>query len=321
MYETIQSRAIIGTFARELEVAQGPAWVDQASWLNGDSDQAEETYGWLGLPPVMREWIGERSAKQLVEEGMIIRNRDYEATLEFHRRDMRREKFGLIQKRIAGLAERAKAHWAQLLTPLLINGDTSASTYGVRSTYDGVNFFGATHRGSQNNVVGISGVSSNRPTVAQAQEGLLQAVERLASFQDEHDEPINETMQSLVVICPPSILGAVAAAISNATIQGTGSGVDNVLTNLGKTWSVADNARLASVTGWGTGTGRALVVCRTDSTMKALIRQEEEGVQIGSTATGSEEEFKVNRHLYGISASRGVGYGLWEHAIKVTFAA
>ena len=37
-------------------------------------------------------------------------------------------------------------------------------------------------------------------------------------------------------------------------------------------------------------------------------------------AEGSEEEIKNNRHLYGIRATRGVGYGLWEHAVEVTFA-
>lgn len=321
MYETIQSRAVIGTIARELELARGPGWVEACSWYNGDSDQAEENYQWVGLPPAMREFIGERKAVELVEEGLIIPNKEYEATLEFHVRDLRRDRFGMLLQRAAMLAERTAAHWAQLLTPLLYNGQTSVATYGARRTYDGANFFGNGHRGAQNNVVAITGVSGNRPTVAQAQDGLLQAVERLAGFLDEHGEPVNETMQSLAVVCPPSILGPVSGAVSNATIQGTGSGVDNVLTNLGKTWSVYDNARLAAIDTWGTGTGRKMVVMRTDSRMKPLIRQEESGVQVGGTQVGGDEEFKQRRRLFGVDASRGIGYGLWEQAILVTFSA
>lgn len=321
MYETIQSRAILGMFARELELASGPSWVELCTWLNSDSNSAEESYRWVGLPPVMRKWIGERSAKQLTEEGLIIPNEDYEATLEFHRRDLRRDKTAQLQKRIRGLSIRAAAHWASILTPLLTNGDNSVATYGARATYDGVDFFGSGHRGSQSNIVAITGVASNRPTVAQMQDGLLQAVEKFAGFLDEHNEPCNETLESLVVVCPPSILGAVSSAINNASVQGSGGAIDSSIKNLGKRWVVSDNARLQSVAGWGTSTGRALAVLRADSDMMAFIRQEEEGLQIGSTASGSEEEFLRNRHLYGVQASRGVGYGLWEHAVKVTFAA
>ncbi|MBI5872985.1 MAG: Mu-like prophage major head subunit gpT family protein, partial [Candidatus Omnitrophica bacterium] len=37
-------------------------------------------------------------------------------------------------------------------------------------------------------------------------------------------------------------------------------------------------------------------------------------------AEGSEEEFKNNRHLYGVKASRNVGYGYWQQAVHCTLS-
>jgi len=36
-------------------------------------------------------------------------------------------------------------------------------------------------------------------------------------------------------------------------------------------------------------------------------------------AEGSEEEFRNNRHLYGLKKIGNVGYGLWSGAVLTTF--
>ena len=311
MYESIQSRAVIGAIERAIGAVNGPGWVEPFSWLNGESDQATEEYAWLGVPPVMRKWIGERRAKQLAAEGVLIANDDYEATLEFHRRDLRRDKFGMMLQRVAQMAQRTGAHWAKLLTPLLTNGAASLATYGARSTYDGVNFFGNGHRGAQDNDIGAS-MAGATPTVAEVEDGLRQVFEALASFLDEEDEPANEDMTSLVIVHPAAMSGRISAAMQQY-IQGSGGTRQSVLPNL-ISWSHWANPRL------DTSSTTTCYVARADAPMKALIRQEEEGVMVGSTATGSEEEFKQNRHLYGVQASRGVGYGLWEYACRLTFS-
>ena len=50
-----------------------------------------------------------------------------------------------------------------------------------------------------------------------------------------------------------------------------------------------------------------------------VIRQEEEALKISALAENSEEEFKHDRHLYGIKTMRNVGYGYWQKACLVTF--
>lgn len=60
-------------------------------------------------------------------------------------------------------------------------------------------------------------------------------------------------------------------------------------------------------------------VFRADGQLAAFIRQEEEDVTVDALAEGSEEEFKNDRHLYGIKAIRNVGYGYWQKACLITF--
>ena len=50
------------------------------------------------------------------------------------------------------------------------------------------------------------------------------------------------------------------------------------------------------------------------------ILQEEEGAKVEAVAEGSEEEFKNNRHLYGVRCIRNVGYGMWQHAARATLS-
>lgn len=325
-YERLTSRAILGMFYKGLAEIAPPAWVAAVSFLNDESDQFREEYRWLGQNPSFRQWIGGRQAVQLADHGVIVENKEFEATLEFHRRELRRDKTGEIQRRINTLLQATEGrHWQQLLTPLFINGAGSVAAYGSESTYDGANFFGSGHRGGQDNTLTISSVASNRPTAAQAEEGLMQAVERIMGFLDERDQPCNEGASGFLVMCPPNVLHPIAAALNLQVIQGTGGTRDNVLratgASMGFTWDIAANARLLTASGWGTGSTRKVAVCRTDSPAKAFIRQEAEGPRVSALAEGSEFEHTHNSHQYGVAAERGAGYGLWEHAVEVTFAA
>ena len=58
-------------------------------------------------------------------------------------------------------------------------------------------------------------------------------------------------------------------------------------------------------------------VFRTDSPIKALIRQTEQEVELKAKAEGSEFEFDNDAWQFGIDAWRGVGYGYWQRACQV----
>jgi phage major head subunit gpT-like protein len=56
---------------------------------------------------------------------------------------------------------------------------------------------------------------------------------------------------------------------------------------------------------------------RTDGSVAPFIRQEETPVKLNVIGSGSEEEFKEGRHLYGVDCNRNVGYGYWQKACLV----
>lgn len=306
--EALSSRAIIGEIYRRLAQNEGMVWVPGVS-MEMQSNQESETYKWLGMSPAMREWVGGRIAKGFRSNGITITNKHYEATLEVLRSELRRDKTGQILVRIAELARRTNAHWASLLSTLILaNG----------LCYDGQNFFDTDHSegdsGSQSNAISVDITTTTAPTAADMESAILQAVQKMMSFVDDQGEPMNEDVSQLLVMVPTPFMAAAAAALQNPVLENTGGtgARTNTLTNLGGfSFALAINPRLT----WTT----KFAVFRTDSSTKAFIRQNEEDVKVEAIVDGSEEVFKNDRYLYGVSAWRNVGYGFWQDAVQVTF--
>ena len=66
------------------------------------SASRDETYGWLGQFPSMREWVGPRHVKNLVANGFVIANRKFESTLEISRDDIADDKPLAVQADVPG---------------------------------------------------------------------------------------------------------------------------------------------------------------------------------------------------------------------------
>lgn len=308
---TLGSRAIIGRFYKALEQDAGMGWVDPVSMLF-TSDQSSETYAWLGQSPAMREWIGGREAKGFRENGITIANKKYEATLEIPLDWMRRDKTGQIQVRIDEMAQRANAHWAKLLTALIEAGEDAT----LGTCYDGQYFFDTDHSegdsGTQSNDISVDITTTTAPTAAEMETAILTATQKIMGYKDDQGEPMNEAARSFVVMVPTTFMSATAAALNNPIITTGSTSFTNTLVNLGGfSYQIAINPRLT----WTT----KFALFRADGGVSPFIRQEEESLQISALAEGSEEEFKNDRHLYGIKAMRNVGFGYWQKACLVTF--
>lgn len=309
--QTLSSRAIISEFYAALEVDNGQAWIDRVSMLF-TSDQDSEEYRWIGQTPAMREWIGGRNAKGFQDNGLTIKNKHYEATLEVLARDLRRDKTGQVLTRIRELALRTNAHWASLLSTLILNAATTAC-------YDGQYFFDTDHSegasGTQSNSISvdISALattvhgSTTLPSVEEMQQSILSGVAAIAGFKDDQGEPMNELASQFLVMVPPSLHFAGMTAL--AMPMGTGVSQQSPLG--GFNVQVVSNARLS------TWTASFAVFC-TDGMVKPFIRQQETEPQIKAKAEGSEFEFDNDSHQYGVDAWRNVGYGYWQHACLVT---
>lgn len=308
------SRAIIGTFYETLQQALGQGWIPQLG-MHVDSNQESETYKWLGMSPVMREWIGGRDAKGLRENGLTIINKTFEATMYVLVDEIRRDKTGQVMLRIKEMADRTAAHWSRLVSTLIAGGAAGLC-------YDGLNFFSATHQENDSGVLtnllvagdyaSLNVTTPAAPTADEMANIILNLVGHFYTYKDDQGEPINELAHNFLVMVPVNMWGPAKTAVtSNLLNTGAGSR-DNPLKDIGLSIDVAVNARLTTTT--------EIYVFRTDGRLKPFILQEEEGVKVSAIAEGSEEEFMNRRHLYGVSAIRNAGYGMWQHALKATLS-
>ena len=311
----LSSRAIIGLYYKRLEQKSGMDWIDAISNYF-TSDQESETYKWLGQSPVMREWVGGRQAKGFLTNGLTIENKHFEGTLEINVKDLRRDKTGQIQVRINEFADRTNAHWAQILSKLINNAESTVC-------YDGQYFFDTDH------LEGKSGAQSNKiqvdltgfvdqidggkvgavsaPSEAAFRLAVLKGIQQILTFKDDQAEPMNENATNFLVVVPTSMWYIAQAAVAVPLTVGGSTNSIKVMNELNIT--VAQNPRLP----WTD----KFAIFRTDSAIKPFIRQEEEGVKVKAIAEGSELEFTHDKHQYGVDTWRNVGYGYWQHACQV----
>jgi phage major head subunit gpT-like protein len=313
--EKITSRAVIGMYYQALETVTGAAWIGKVSNLF-KSDQASEEYAWLSFAPKLREWIGGRHAKGFIENGITIENKHYEATLEIAIKDLRRDKTGQLQVRINEMVERARTHWATLLTTLITNGASQLC-------YDGQYFFDTDHvegdSGSQSNklTVDLSDLpaqvhgTTTAPSPEEAQQAVLKAISQMFSFVDDQGEPLNETATSFLVMAPVGLSESLRAGLSLSRVAGPSSmAVED--------WNIelAVNPRLTAA-GWTD----KFVVIRTDGSILPFIRQEETAENVKLKDEDSEFAFDNDAIQVGVDTWRNVGYGRWQGAVQVTLTA
>jgi phage major head subunit gpT-like protein len=309
----LSSRAIMGMYFARLEANPGLAWINDVSNMFG-SDQASETYKFLGQSPAMREWIGGRQAKGFSGQGITIVNKHYEATIEVQKKDARRDKTGQLMARMNEFADRGQTHWASLVSTLLINGPSTAC-------YDGQYFFDTDHSegdsGTQSNdiTVDISAMPATlhgtvtAPSKEEMQWAILNAVMAIVGFKDDRGEPMNEDARAFTVTVPLGLYPAAAAAVNDIMNRAMPNDMNPALL-ADFSIKVVPIVRLT----WTD----SFAVFRTDSPIKAFIRQTEQEAELKAKAEGSEYEFDNDAWQFGIDAWRGAGYGYWQRACYVT---
>jgi phage major head subunit gpT-like protein len=290
-----------------LAAQSGSAWIDAVSNQFG-SDQSSETYNWLDNVPALREWIGGRNAKAFTSNGITITNKHFEATLDILIKDMRRDKTGQLRARISELTQRGPAHWASLLSTLIINGESTVC-------YDGQFFFDTDHAegdsGSQSNDIttDISALpaqvhgSTTAPSPEEMQQCIQTSITQIHSLVDDKGEPMNEDANAFHVMVPNGLAVAARSALSAMRAAGPAT-VD--MDGFMITMSV--NPRLTTAGSWTD----KFVTTRTDGSVKPLIRQEETTLQMKMKDESSEYAMDNDAIQIGVDAWRNVGYGRWQ---------
>ena len=315
-YSKISEKGVIGKFYNALAQDLGLSVIPLLSTLF-PSDQKTETYAWLGQVPQMREWIGGRLVKALREYSHQISNVKYEASINVPNDDLRRDKTGILDIRMADLAKRTTAHWYKLISDLIIAGEAGLC-------YDGLYYFAANHdegdSGTQKNlltngeVAALNVTTPAAPTANEMADAILGVFAYMLTYKDDQGESMNDDASKFLVMCgTPAIYSAALQAIKKNNLS-TGAGVrDNPLKDIGLDIKVVLNNRLAA---WTEQFG----MFRTDVRTSAFILQEEDATKAAVLGAGSDHEFKEDEILVGVKAVRGAGYGYWQFASKSTLS-
>lgn len=119
------------------------------------SSGSQETYGWLGMFPQLREWIGPRHVKNLTAHGFMIKNRKFESTVAVPREKIADDRLGVFKPAFSEMGQLARIHPEELIFALLTSGFTTES-------YDGQNFFDTDHpvTDKDGNVTSVSNMAS-----------------------------------------------------------------------------------------------------------------------------------------------------------------
>ncbi len=123
------------SFQNGLGMAQ-PQYTKIASVIKSSS--ASNTYGWLGQWPGFREWIGDRSIKDMEAQGYQIFNKQFESTVGVKRTDIEDDNLGIYTPMMQEMGRATNIFPDELIFPLLKAGFDS-------ECYDGQYFFDNDH--------------------------------------------------------------------------------------------------------------------------------------------------------------------------------
>lgn len=96
------------------------------------------TYGWLSKFPQMREWVGDRVVKSMLESSYAIENKKYESTLGVDRADIEDDNLGQYSAIAQSMGQEANDFLDRKVAALLKDGFDSLC-------YDGQKFFDEEH--------------------------------------------------------------------------------------------------------------------------------------------------------------------------------
>jgi len=311
----LNSKYVIGKFYQLLEAYKAADWVEQISMYFPDSDPVE-SYEWLGMVPALRAWTtGARDAKEFIDNSFAITNAKYESTVDLPVQWLTGDKSGQVDTRISELVQRVQAHWANLISTLIINGHTG-------DCYDGYKFFAANHSegdsGTQKNLVtkstipALQVVAPTKPTVTESVDAILAVIAHMLGYKDDRGEPLQADAKQFVVQAGPALW----TYLVHGTLGGVTEGGNNVIQELSKKGFSVNCIANPHLVSW-TDT---FVVMRADGVAKPFIRQEQEAVSVAMKDENSEYCFDYDRVQAGVKVVRAAGYGLWQQAIKAVLS-
>lgn len=261
------------------------------------STTGQNDYAWLSKFPRMRKWIGEKVVKQLEGAKYVIKNDDWEATVEIDRNDIEDDNLGIYGPQAQMAGESAKQLPDEIVFAL-VNGAFTTPCY------DGQNFIDTDHpvRGDDGNIASVSNKGTKKLSCASqaaAQASLGAAEVAMMEMTDDEGRPLN--IKPDVLLVPPAL-----KATANALM--TADRLDDGKTNPFKgAFEVVVDGRLKSKTAW--------FLLDTAKPVKPFVYQERKApIFVSQTDLNSDAVFTTKLFRFGAEARAAGGYGFWQLA-------
>lgn len=296
---------IRGEFFWRLESRNNDIWTPLLA-SKYTSTSAYEIYKWLDEIGAVRKFDGPRVAIPLTDAGLTVINEDFEHTIAVHRDDLTFDKTGQVLGRVREQADRVAELPDKLISTLITNNGNS---------YDGVAFFHASNHASGANAFSVAGTSSGSTTAIETV--IKNGTSAFRKMKDAAKEPMHKFARKFVIMIPPDLEGATAAAIRNLTIA-EGSNISR--SQLGAmqdqfkyTYEPITNERLTAQD--------TIYMFRADAPIGAFIWQEVGAAEYQTLGVGSEHTFKTKEVLFGAYRKCAAALGRHQNAVRLTLAA
>ena len=256
------------------------------------SSSRDETYGWLGQFPSLREWVGEREIQNLSANGYTIKNKDFELTVGVPRNDIMDDKIGLYAPLIQNMGESAKIHPDTIVFALLARGFEE-------KCYDGTNFFSKNHPLKKEDKT----VQSNMGTRKLSADSFAEAKSAMMTLKSEKGQNL-KIVPDLLVVAPQNEAKAREILFADMILGSTN--VNKGTCDLLVSPDLSDH-------------GDQWYLLSTKRSVRPLVFQDREKPRFTSKTSDTDDNvFFQNEYLYGVNARYNAGYGLWQLAFGST---
>ncbi len=248
-----------------------------------DSSARQEEYRWLGALPGLTEWLGDRAVKDVAQDGFIIKNRDFEATVSVGRNDIEDDSIGAYAPLFSQLGESARQHPDELVFSLMKDGFTN-------TCFDGELFFDVDHpNGSQS-------TWSNKGTSALSAASYETGRQTIMSYINEEGKPLRLVPTHLIV--PPQLE---KEALDIIRADKSANGASNVWINSADIIVAPELA--GNPTYW-------FLACLNKPVKPFILQMRQAARFVALDNPDDENVFMRKKFIYGVDYRGAVGYGL-----------
>lgn len=283
-------------------------WPMVATRVPSTSDQ--ETYGWLGDVPGMKEFLGDRIFQELRSMNYSVRNKSWEQSVGLDMEVVDDDRHGLYVPTAQRMSQKAARNPDKLLVNLMIAGESSLC-------YDGQYFFDTDHSegdsGTQSNLLTYDAVSTTAVTVAEFKAAFHQALVKMFSYKtDQGDfwiepEAVGFEDNNLIVLVPLALWEVADAAMTQ--VLESGGGQHHMLRRA----KVVPVIRMGSE---GGGSNVKFDLIYNGDMIRPYVFQDRSPLVAQAKGINDIEDKFIKLMTY---ARYNVGYGLWQMAVRTTF--